>query len=354
MSNKWQITDFDPETATPEMWRLYHDYRRARQAEREPEDPIPPDDVAEKALRLEREDEDWAHYDAVIVHEGKLVSYFSAGAPKPGTTDYVNNGHLLFASAGVLGPWRRRGIGRAWLRYVHDRLPLTGATTVMVQTHEPDGHAFMEWLSGPPKQRERFSRADFRTLDWGMIDRWVADQAARAPGYSLELHAGRLPEALWDEYCAAKTEQMRHIPRDGLDMGDWTFTPQNQADMYKWMDAEGADHHVIWVRDAEGRIAAITDVARFPYAPELIQQFFTGVDMRARGMGLGKLVKARMLRFVGDTYGYDQLRWVRTDNATTNAAMLAINVRLGFREYKVSGIYQATQAQIEAYLGQAR
>ena len=46
----------------------------------------------------------------------------------------------------------------------------------------------------------------------------------RAPGYRVEVFERRLPEALWPEYCRAKEEQMRHIPRDGLDMGDWMYT----------------------------------------------------------------------------------------------------------------------------------
>lgn len=355
MSHTWQVVPFDPETASPERWRMYHAFRRARWEERGyADEPFRPDEAEEASRREEWREDSEAHYAALIVEGDRIVAEFGGGAPMPGSDNYANNGHLLWAHAAVLRPWRRRGIGRLWLRHALECMPKTGATTLTTMTDEPDGHAFLKPLAGEPKQLLRYSRVAFQDLDWAMIDAWIAEQAERAPDTRLEVFPRRLPEALWPEYCAAKTEQMRHIPRDGLDMGDWTFTPQNQADMYKWMDAQDADHHVIWVRDADGRIVALTDVAYFPYAPELIQQFFTGVDMGARGRGLGKLVKARMLRFVGDTYGYDQLRWVRTDNATTNAAMLAINVRLGFREYKVSGIYQATQAQIEAYLGQAR
>jgi hypothetical protein len=41
---------------------------------------------------------------------------------------------------------------------------------------------------------------------------------------------------------------------------------------------------------------------------------------------------------------------MRTDNATSNAAMLAINERLGFGEYKIQGIYQAKKEEIERFL----
>lgn len=346
-----KITEIDPSTATPDLWRRYHTFRRARAVESDPDDPVVPDDVYEQAWREERDDQDWAYRDAIVEADGQIVATFGTEAPKPDTPNYANNGHMMFGSAAALGPWRRRGIGRAWLRHVLDWMPETGATSLMASTHEPDGHAFLTWLAGEPRQRLRYSRTDFRALDWGMIQRWVDEAAGRAPGYTLEIHTRRLPEDLWDEYCAAKTEQMRHIPRDGLDMGDWVFDADDQRDFYRLLDTYAADHNVIWVRDPGGRIVAITDVGYYPHQPRYVQQFFTGVHPDARGLGLGKWVKARMLQLAREAYGDRDIHWVRTDNATSNAPMLAINERLGFREYRVRGIYQAHRDQIAERLG---
>lgn len=347
----FKITEIDPSTATPDLWRRYHTFRRARAVESDPDDPVVPDDVYEQAWREERDDQDWAYRDAIVEADGQIVATFGTEAPKPGTPNYANNGHMMFGSAAALGPWRRRGIGRAWLRHVLDWMPETGATSLMASAHEPDGHAFLRWLAGEPKQLLRYSRTDFRALDWDMIQRWVDEAGGRAPGYTLEIHTRRLPEDLWDEYCAAKTEQMRHIPRDGLDMGDWVFDADDQRDFYRLLDTYAADHNVIWVRDPGGRIVAITDGGYYPHQPRYVQQFFTGVHPDARGLGLGKWVKARMLQLAREAYGDRDIHWVRTDNATSNAPMLAINERLGFREYRVRGIYQAHRDQIAERLG---
>jgi predicted nucleotidyltransferase len=45
---------------------------------------------------------------------------------------------------------------------------------------------------------------------------------------------------------------------------------------------------------------------------------------------------------------------VSTWNATTNAAMLAINEALGFREHRVSEMPQMTVAALEAWLSRAK
>ncbi len=351
MSNTWQTIDIDPETINEDLLRGFHDYRRARWEERgDPDEPFAPDDQFVASWRLEREEADWEQYDRVVLDGDRIVAAIGGGAPKPGTDNHATNGHILWSNCAVLGAWRRRGIGRGRLAHVLERMPVTGATTPMASTHEPDGHAFLSAIAGEPKQLVRYSRTDFQSLDWEQIDRWVAEAARRAPDYTVEVYEHRLPEALWPEYCVAKQEQMRHIPRDGLDMGDWSFTPKDQAERYKELDALNADHNVVWVRDPEGRIVAITDVGWYPYKADLLQQFFTGVHPSARGRGLGKLVKARMLQLARDRYADQHLKWMRTDNATSNAAMLAINVQLGFKEYKVSGIYQADREQIARFL----
>jgi ribosomal protein S18 acetylase RimI-like enzyme len=79
-----------------------------------------------------------------------------------------------------------------------------------------------------------------------------------------------------------------------------------------------------------------------------VEQWFTGVDPAYRGRGLGKGLKAAMLRYCRDRYG--DLRWVRTGNSTTNASMLAINERLGFREYRRYTTYQIARDALAAYL----
>ncbi|MEE9601209.1 MAG: N-acetyltransferase, partial [Thermoplasmata archaeon] len=63
---------------------------------------------------------------------------------------------------------------------------------------------------------------------------------------------------------------------------------------------------------------------------------------------LGKWLKAAMLLRVREKF--PQIQVVVTDNATSNAAMLSINERLGFRPHKEGVWAQITLEALEDYL----
>jgi RimJ/RimL family protein N-acetyltransferase len=83
-----------------------------------------------------------------------------------------------------------------------------------------------------------------------------------------------------------------------------------------------------------------------PWRPAMIEQQFTGVLPFARGRGLAKWIKAAMLAHIHELY--PEVRWVSTGNAGSNAPMLAINKRLGFKEFRVGSEYQISRDKVAA------
>jgi GNAT superfamily N-acetyltransferase len=112
------------------------------------------------------------------------------------------------------------------------------------------------------------------------------------------------------------------------------------------MDAQGMSEYTMLTREPDGVISGITDVQYAPYQPTMIHQGFTGVRADARGRGLGKWLKAAMLLHVRDLY--PQLEVVITENAGSNAPMLAINTRMGFKQYRAGTEYQITRDELYA------
>jgi GNAT superfamily N-acetyltransferase len=108
--------------------------------------------------------------------------------------------------------------------------------------------------------------------------------------------------------------------------------------MYRHFDVLDASHDVYVAREADGSLSGMTDVSYHPARPDRVQQRFTGVRPDCRGRGIGKWLKAEMLVRIRDAY--PQARWVVTENATSNAAMLAINRALGFRAHRAGSTYQ--------------
>ena len=76
----------------------------------------------------------------------------------------------------------------------------------------------------------------------------------------------------------------------------------------------------------------------------------TGVSPEFRGRGLGRWLKAAMLdRIVRERPG---VKFVRTGNADSNAAMLGINRALGFTPYVSRCVWQLETEKALAYLAE--
>jgi GNAT superfamily N-acetyltransferase len=75
----------------------------------------------------------------------------------------------------------------------------------------------------------------------------------------------------------------------------------------------------------------------------------TAVYPEYRNKGLGRWLKAAMLDKV--LKGRPQVKFVRTGNADSNAAMLKINNELGFRPYLANTLWQVEIDRVQEYLG---
>lgn len=336
MKGTWTIRSFDPLTATAEEWSAYHAYRRIRQAESEPDEPVSPDDVTEENMR--RPDLNEIGDRRAAWQDGAIVGFGEAWVPKPGRPEYESNKNLAWVFGGVIGPARGQGIGSALLGAAVDFMRRDDQNIMNLWAHEADGIRFLDHIGAECKQVERESRLYFSDVDWDLVERWRTELAERSPGTVIEFHTDPMDEALLPEYCAARTEMMNLMPWDDLEHGDIVITPEDALETYERLKLSNAERHTIFTREPDGKITAITDVVWRPHRPHILEQWFTGVHPAARGRGLGKAIKAEMIHRVNERY--PGLEWVGTGNATSNDAMLAINNRLGFKEHKRYSVYQ--------------
>lgn len=101
------------------------------------------------------------------------------------------------------------------------------------------------------------------------------------------------------------------------------------------------------IHDGTGETAGYTELFYDPKVPHVIQQSGTAVIPAHRGHGLGKWLKAAMLeRALRD---WPTARLIRTGNADSNAPMLAINTRLGFKPAWADSIWEVGIADARRY-----
>lgn len=342
----WAIVPFKPKETPREVWTAYHAFRRIRRDEAYPGDPMTPDDVAEASML--HDDPFSESDDGLAMVDGRVVASMYSGWAKPGSPGYESNRRFIWAGLHVIAPYRRQGIATAWFRRVLETMTAHDHTTLNLWTAWPDGHAFLKWLGAAEKSVGAENRLDLGEVDWDMVDRWIDEGGRKSPATRVDLYTHRLPEPLWPAFCASASAMLNTMPFDDLDHGEIVMTPEGLADLYKRWDAQDESHHVILAYEPDGSISAITDVNYDPVHPDRIHQMFTGVRPDCRGRGLGKLIKARMLRYLHATY--PDARWVITGNANSNDPMLAINRQLGFKAHRTGSSYQLGRDALAARL----
>jgi GNAT superfamily N-acetyltransferase len=338
----WKPIRVDAATAGRDFWARYHTYRRSRHAETRPDDPIRPDKVVEDDMK--RDDPFELHFRYEISRGDKMLSWFRAAATRPGAPGYESNKHLLWCDCSVGRDHRRRGLGRSWIPLVLEIMERHSYTTLSVGTEEASGHAFLKWIGAEAKLTGAENRLKLADVDWAMMRRWVEDGRKRSPDTKFESYDGRLPESMLDDYCPQLSSLLNTMPFEDLDHGEIVETPAMLKEWFARMDMAGEAGHWMLTREPNGLISGITDMYYAPYRPTIVHQGFTGVRPEARGRGLGKWLKAAMAIHLHELY--PDAVWFTTDNARSNAPMLAINTKMGFKTYRVGSEYQITRDQL--------
>lgn len=141
MSARWRPVAVDLPSATPDFWKRYHAYRRIRDAETRPDDPVTPDEIVEGQMK--RDDPFDIHYHYEISRGSLMLSWFTASTSRPGSPGHDSNKHIMWFGASVHPDHRRGGIGKAWIPLAVELMDRHGCTTFSSGTEEESGHAFL-------------------------------------------------------------------------------------------------------------------------------------------------------------------------------------------------------------------
>ena len=338
------IFEHDIRKLTDDQVVELNDFGNLMGAESRPEDPPTP---VELALASARNIPDFA---AVRMFVGRDPEGTIAALGNAAFMRVEENQHVLETSISVRPDRRRQGIATALLRLVLDVAESEGRTLLMSATSErvPAGEAFARAVGADAAQANHINRLVLAEVDRDLVRRWIDEGPRRAPGYSLEWIDGIYPDDRLGEILDV-LHVMNDAPRDDMQIEDRRLTPEQYREMAKQIEALDVELWALFARhDESGRLVGLTDVSWLAAEPDTVSQGNTGVRPEHRGHGLGKWLKAVMLQRVLDER--PQSKDIRTGNADSNDAMLAINRALGFKPHRAITAWQVTTEQVRRYL----
>lgn len=339
-ATEYSIEQVDLVSMSDDQLRPFVELAWRRSKEEVPEDPVLPLEAMATRFRTTSPlfvRQRWA----VWAGPGKLAATL---AVHRSTQDNLN---IRDVEIEVDPDHRRRGLARKLLAKAVEACGSAEGLILQSWTMSrvPSGAAFAERIGAKPGLRMRDSQLDLRSIDRALMGTWAAIQPA---GYRIEFIDGDTPDRLMDNVVTA-VRAINTMPREDLKVEDWKITPDTLREWERITRARGQEHRMaVVIEDSTGASAAFTELFFDPRVPSVIYQGGTATIQEHRGKGIGKWVKARMVQRVLDEL--PEARYIRTGNAGTNAAMLAINVAMGFKPVWESVIWQLPLEDARRYI----
>jgi mycothiol synthase len=272
--------------------------------------------------------------------DGRIVGVAVAQVPELGS-----NNHLSITDIRVHPEWRRRGIGTALLRPVVAELAAAGRPRILGEglTAGGDGPAWANAVGFTEVNRFVLQVLQVAGTD---PDRWLVPVS---PGYRLRRWLGSAPEQVVESYARARTA-IEDAPS-----GESTFRfPQWTVEAVRASEAvfreRGVQRQVVAAVDAAGAVAGLTEVEIYPSQPEQVVQQDTAVLPAHRGQGLGRCLKAAMMRWLlAERPDIDR---VVTNTAADNSYMINVNHQLGYTTTRTMVDVEADVSRLATWLEQ--
>jgi GNAT superfamily N-acetyltransferase len=256
-----------------------------------------------------------------------------------------NPGYMEFY-INILEEYCRKGIGTKALTKVYEVAVKYGKTLLATDTYYPSGKAFLQAVDAELEIGIE-NRLKLDELDWMMVEQWVREGKERSPETKI-VNLNEDFENYIEQYSKLYTETYNQQPVDGIDEITLSFTPEYFRHKAKTCEETGARKDTLITVEKNGEMSGLTEMAYNPGYSDVLTQGLTGVKEEHRGRGLGKWLKAAMLLQVREKY--PQIKTIRTENVTTNAPMLSINNRLGFKFFRESIEAHLTIDKLRKYL----
>lgn len=240
------------------------------------------------------------------------------------------NTHLVEVELAVTPAYRRTGVATRLLEAVEDRARSEGRRLL---TGFVDGDAATGESSGTAFAAARgFVRSHVelhQVIELPLSDEQISRLERPIDGYSFVRWREHTPEEWLEQFADALSSAAADIPHGDSDIETYRWTPERIREVEARRLKQGRFCHTTVVVDADGQLAAYTQMGGAANDPKRLYQWDTFVKREHRGRRLGMAVKIPNLRSLQAEL--DQPAVLHTWNAPENAPMIAVNDHLGFR-----------------------
>lgn len=245
----------------------------------------------------------------------------------------LDNTHLAEVSVWVHPDHRRRGIGRALLADAERTARRDGRTTMIASAFAPvgeesPGSSFATATGFAVASHEETKVVDLAEAPrgWGTLDTEVA---AALGDYRVEVAVDRVPEEHLAGFCALLSAFLGEVPTGDLDLRRTRWTPERVRDGEDRALRAGRAAVYAFALTPDGEPCGFTDLKVHRADPRHASVGGTLVLPGHRGHRLGLAMKLASHRALLDLF--PECGYVETGNAGVNAAMNAVNERMGYR-----------------------
>jgi len=340
-----QILPFDGKAATQAEYAALNRHTNRIRLERLPDDPPIPLEETIQNLQNIPPFVDFRLWAAWITDRSEMLALGNVVFMR-----LEENQHLAQFDINVLPEHRRQGLGRQILGLIASTTQQEERRLLMTNTVDrvPGGEAFMTRLEAKKGLEAHTNQLRLSELNRDRIAEWITRGQQNQAAFELGLWDGPYPEEVLRE-VSELYELTNQQPLGDLEIEDMHMTPEHIRQVETNIFARGNQRWTLYVIDrATGKFAGYTETVWNPNRPEVLRQDMTGVFPQYRNKGLGRWLKAAMIDKV--LKERPQVKYVRTGNADSNAAMLKINTELGFKPYMAEVLWQVELQKVLDYL----
>ncbi|MDN5892934.1 MAG: GNAT family N-acetyltransferase [Nocardioides sp.] len=245
----------------------------------------------------------------------------------------VDNTHQADVEVYVVPDHRRRGIGRALAADAEQRVRALGRSTIVSTVFTPSGSQSPGSLFADAQGCAVASEEETKLVDLAAVqDGWdgLADEVSAARGdYEYVLFEDSCPDEHIEGLCRVLSVFLDEIPTGDLDLEASLWTPERLRKGEQRAKDMGRTTIIAIALSPDREVCGFSDLRIASTDSEQASVGGTLVLPEHRGHRLGLGMKLMTHRRLLELFG--GCRRVETGNATVNAAMNAVNERMGYR-----------------------